>query len=907
MSSSYDRTITPDTQKSAVEGLSVEQRASINPFALLGFGAALNLLEKGEEVADFTASSIAAALCVKFGAVVLRNQTESKKQVFGQFSNTPLKGELAEEIQSILSTSAEITHTIVPELGNEIEVSREALPKAASVGLRRILLTCLRTLDNDFGMILAGKSTDKPFTFVQRAALETLASQASFALHRIQLNNERAAKEALLRDSEKRYRSLYNHTPVMMHSIDGNGQLVSVNDYWLEVLGYERGEVIGRQSTDFLTEQSRRYFYEVTFPEFLKSGFAQEVEYQMVKKNGEVIDVLLSAIAEQGQKGEMSHSLAFIVDITKRKKAEKALRESEERFRKIFDHSNDLIFVIDPERDRILDANSQANRTLGYSRKELLSMSISAIHPNEMPKFLHFAQSVLEHGSGWTDELTCLTKSGSSLPAEISASLIDLDGKPYILALVRDITERKKAEQALRESEERLSRILESAMDAIITINQDKCIVLFNEAAEKVFRCPSAEAIGQPLDRYLSESLSNLITNYMKAFGKRKKSKQYMWAAEGLTARRADGGEFPIEATISQVEVSGQKLYTVILRDINERKKAEAELNKLQLQNIYLQEEIRTEYNFGEIVGASEAIKEVFQNIERVAATDSIVLLTGETGTGKELIAHAIHKSSKRQNNVLVKVNCSVLPSGLVESELFGHEKGAFTGATSRKKGRFELADGGTIFLDEIGELTLETQTKLLRVLQEQEFERVGGTQTIKVNVRVIAATNRNLEEAVKHGAFRADLFYRLNIFPLHVPALRERIDDIPLLTNYFVRRFARRMGKRIESINHEAMKQLMSYDWPGNVRELANVLERAVILCDGGVLKPEHIDISVKRSVTEEGIFTLEDAERHHILRALEKTGGVVGGPKGAANLLGINRSTLLSRMKKLGIEKNS
>ncbi|MFQ6113654.1 MAG: sigma 54-interacting transcriptional regulator, partial [bacterium] len=543
---------------------------------------------------------------------------------------------------------------------------------------------------------------------------------------------------------------------------------------------------------------------------------------------------------------------------------------------------------------------------LGYSRKELLSMPISAIHPNEMAKFLHFTQSVFKKGSGWTDELTCLTKSGSRLPAEISASVIELGGEKYVLALVRDITVRKKAEQALRESEDRLSRILESAMDAIITIDQEKRIVLFNQAAEKVFRCPSAEAIGQPLDRYLSESLGNLVTDSMKALARRRKSKGYMWAPEGLIALRADGEEFPIEATISQVEVSGQKLYTVILRDINERQKAEAELNKLQLQNIYLQEEIKTEYNFGEIVGDSAAMKEVFQNIERVAATDSTVLLTGETGTGKELIAHAIHNLSSRKDNVLVKVNCGALPSGLVESELFGHEKGAFTGATTGKKGRFELADSGTIFLDEVGELPLETQTKLLRVLQEQEFERVGGTQTLKVNVRVIAATNHNLEEAVKHGAFRADLFYRLNIFPVHIPALRDRIDDIPLLINYFVRKFSGRIGKRIESLSSETLEKLISYDWPGNVRELANILERAVILCDGGVLRPEHIGISIPRSVAEEGVSTLEDAERQHIMRALEKTGGVVGGPKGAATLLGINRSTLLSRMKKLGIDKS-
>ncbi|MCI0691830.1 sigma 54-interacting transcriptional regulator [candidate division KSB1 bacterium] len=337
------------------------------------------------------------------------------------------------------------------------------------------------------------------------------------------------------------------------------------------------------------------------------------------------------------------------------------------------------------------------------------------------------------------------------------------------------------------------------------------------------------------------------------------------------------------------------------LREVEELK------NRLQAENIYLQEEIKTAHNFEEIVGASSAIKKVFQNIEKVAATDSTVLVTGETGTGKELVARALHTSSRRKDSVLIKVNCAALPVGLIESELFGHEKGAFTGATVRKKGRFELADGGTIFLDEVGDLPLETQVKLLRVLQEQEFERVGGAQTLKVNVRVIAATNRNLEDAVKHGTFRVDLFYRLNIFPIHLPALHERREDIPILAKHFVGKFARRMGKRVEHIAPDAMERLMRYHWPGNVREMANLLERAVILCDGSELQAEHIGITPQPLTSETEISTLEETERLHILKALKETNGVVGGQNGAAKLLGLNRTTLLARMKKLGIEKNS
>ncbi len=251
----------------------------------------------------------------------------------------------------------------------------------------------------------------------------------------------------------------------------------------------------------------------------------------------------------------------------------------------------------------------------------------------------------------------------------------------------------------------------------------------------------------------------------------------------------------------------------------------------------------------------------------------------------------------------MVKVNCGALPAGLVESELFGHERGAFTGATAQKKGRFELADNGTIFLDEIGELALETQVKLLRVLQEQEFERVGGAETLSVNVRVIAATNRNLEEEVRNGAFRADLFYRLNIFPIAVPALRERREDIPLLANYFVGQFARRLGKRNIGLDPQALEKLQRYNWPGNVRELANILERAVILCPGKILQEKDLGELHENSRATENFLTLQEAERRHILQALEKTGGVLAGPHGAAQLLGLNRSTLWSRMRKLGI----
>jgi transcriptional regulator with GAF, ATPase, and Fis domain len=345
-----------------------------------------------------------------------------------------------------------------------------------------------------------------------------------------------------------------------------------------------------------------------------------------------------------------------------------------------------------------------------------------------------------------------------------------------------------------------------------------------------------------------------------------------------------------------------------IQRDVTEqmrmRQLIQRHAEELERRNVYLQEELKTERNFGEIIGSAEPMQRIFRDIEMVAATDATVLVLGETGTGKELIARAIHTRSRRREAVMVKVNCAAIPASLAESELFGHEKGAFTGAIQRKPGRFALANGGTIFLDEIGELPLEVQVKLLRVLQEREFEAVGATRPTQVNVRVIAATNRELSDAVRRGTFREDLFYRLNIFPIQVPPLRERQADVPPLARHFVTEFARRMGRSVRQISVEAMRQLTAYPWPGNVRELANVLERAVILCDGPTILEQHLGTLARQPSASASFLTLRDMERQHILRALEQTRGVLAGPNGAARLLGMRRSTVWSRMKKLGIE---
>jgi formate hydrogenlyase transcriptional activator len=509
------------------------------------------------------------------------------------------------------------------------------------------------------------------------------------------------------------------------------------------------------------------------------------------------------------------------------------------------------------------------------------------------------------HTENW-----CPMPDGRKLYLVIDARAITND-RGEIVAIVetqRDRTEQRLMMQALTESEQRISSILDSAMDAIVTVDQHHCITLFNIAASKIFRCAPDFAIGQPLDRFIAPHCDHLFKQFISfnTIG----AKTPSWAPDGLSARRADDEEFPIEATFSPFEAGGQKLCTIILRDVNDRRLAEQKLDRLQQEKGYLQEIVNDDHNPGDFISGSKLMRAVMDQVRMVARTDTPVLLLGETGTGKELLARAIHDSSDRSTSILVKVNCAALPSDLIESELFGHEKGAFTGAAQQRKGRFELADGGTLFLDEIGELSLPAQAKLLRVLQEQEFERVGGSETISINVRVIAATNRNLTEEISVGKFRSDLYYRLNVFPIEIPALRQRLTDIPLLARFFLVKYAKKLGKRIDDIAPASLEDLKAYHWPGNVRELQNVIERAVILSQGPLLEIEPLLPSSRGNtkVQVQRLQTLETIEREHILRSLEQTGGVISGSKGAAAILGMNPNTLRSRMLKLGIAgKNS
>ena len=476
---------------------------------------------------------------------------------------------------------------------------------------------------------------------------------------------------------------------------------------------------------------------------------------------------------------------------------------------------------------------------------------------------------------------------------------------------------RLRAEKQVREREEKLGRLVNSAMDAIIELNRNLNVTRVNAAAEKVFGCSSQDIIGELFTRFLSSDSRERLANLIIDLDLRPEGERYAWIPGGLNAQSASGEAFPAEATISRFDMGREPFYTLILRNVNARLQARQKIRSLTVEAEYLREEIKELQSFDEIVGQSEPLARVLRDIEEVADTDANVLILGETGTGKELIARAIHRKSQRREKPLIKVNCAAMPGTLIESELFGHEQGAFTGATKKREGRFALADGGTIFLDEIGELPVELQVKLLRVLQEGEFEPVGSSRTQKVDVRVIAATNRDLKQATQEGKFREDLYYRLNVFPIEVPPLRERGEDIGLLASTFANKFAKRMGRSIELLSEDCARRLKAYSWPGNVRELQNVIERAVITARDGRLNLDRaLPESSKEMIAEAALSAetpkrvrtakeLEELERANLVAALEATGWRVAGETGAAQLLGMKPMTLSSRIKALGIER--
>jgi PAS domain S-box-containing protein len=469
----------------------------------------------------------------------------------------------------------------------------------------------------------------------------------------------------------------------------------------------------------------------------------------------------------------------------------------------------------------------------------------------------------------------------------------------------------------LAERQEKLGALVDGAMDAIVEMDAGLRVTLLNAAAHRLFGAAATGAVGAPMERLLGPVAGRRIGALAEELGGRSGAERHLWIPGGFEAQPEGRRPFPFEATLSRFEVRGRSYFTLILRDVDERLEAERRIGRLSAEAEYLREEIEADHGFREIVGGSAALRAALQGVAQVAVTDATVLITGETGTGKELFARAIHDRSGRREHPLIKVNCAAIPATLIESEFFGHERGAFTGATQRREGRFALADGGTMFLDEVGELPLELQGKLLRVLQEGEFEPVGGSRTRKVDVRVIAATNRDLDEMVRRGGFRQDLYYRLSVFPLRLPPLRERGDDVVAIATAILGKLARDMGVKAPALSASDLAVLRSYAWPGNVRELRNVIERALITCTGAWLSLERVlptavpapspaaDAQAPAGQVVLSERQMRQLERDNLEAALRQCGWRVGGADGAAELLGVSASTLKSRIRALGLER--
>jgi PAS domain S-box-containing protein len=485
--------------------------------------------------------------------------------------------------------------------------------------------------------------------------------------------------------------------------------------------------------------------------------------------------------------------------------------------------------------------------------------------------------------------------------------------------------DRLRSNSRLRESEERFRDLFDEAPIAYVHELLDSRFIRANRAAQRILGITPDEVDGMVGLTLVADTPDNKkrVDEAFASIGRGTDTSGVILEMR----RKRDGAQVWIEWW-SRPDPSGAYTRTMFI-DITDRVRMEQEQARLRAQNSYLQEEIKSVHNFEEIIGKSAGLSSVLDDVRRVAPTDASVLIMGETGTGKELIARAIHSASRRSERPFIKLNCAALPAGLVESELFGHERGAFSGALQRRVGRFELAHTGTIFLDEIGEMSLDVQVKLLRVLQEQEFERVGGNQTLKTDVRVVAATNRDLQKAMRDGTFRADLYYRLNVFPVCLPPLRERADDIPLLAEFFVRKYSPRVGRAVAEIEPASLQRLTTYPWPGNIRELENLIERAIILATSPVLRigpdlmprpdagaramatiaapPEasRVDRSESSADATQPADRLDAIQRDHIVATLSKTNWIIEGERGAACRLGMKPATLRHRMKKLGISR--
>jgi len=747
----------------------------------------------------------------------------------------------------------------------------------------------------------------------------------------------------------ERFVRLLDSAPDAMVVVDGAGRIAIVNSQTEKLFGYSRHELLG-QSVEILVPEQARHAHVQHRANYAASPKTRPMGAQLDlkgrRKDGSTFPVEISLSPFEEDAGPFV--VSTIRDVTDRKRIEDALRVSEERFRRLVAEVQDYaIFMLDPE-GHITTWNEGAQRIKGYSASEILGRNFSCFYPAadaEQGKPAENLAIAAREGrlesEGWR-----VRKDGSRFWASVVITPVH-DEKGRLLGftkVTRDITERKRVREAflLEVTNALLSNLdITKLLSAVGTcIRQVKefdyaTLALYDSETKKLRIHLVGSAAGTPSFpatiltpvagspegwSYVSQKPLLLRGNPGEQFPF--KLPEYLaqvsvksgcWiplvgrdkAVGTMNLFSASAQAFSDEDLVSLSQLAGQ---AAVALDNALAFKRISDLNaRLEHEKDYLEDELRIAQKFEEIIGESKALKRVLKQIETVAPTDSTVLILGETGTGKERLARAVHDLSPRRGRAFVKVNCASVPAGLLESELFGHERGAFTGAIAQRIGRFELAHQGTLFLDEVGEIPVDLQPKLLRVLQEKQFERLGSSRTLTTDVRIVAATNRDLGKLVSSGQFRSDLFYRLSVFPVLVPPLRERAEDIPLLAEYFLSRFAARMGKSVSVVPPDTMQMLCRYPWPGNVRELEHFIERAVILSPGRDLRvpPLELDPGHAKDVVPDA--KLESVERDHIIHVLRETKGKVGGPGGAAERLGMNRTTLNSKMQKLKISRKN
>jgi PAS domain S-box-containing protein len=720
--------------------------------------------------------------------------------------------------------------------------------------------------------------------------------------------------------SEQRYQRLFEKSVAGVGILRWDGTIVDCNDSWARIYGYEHAaEMIGTQITPHYPRAAERLDFLGALRE---KGFVRNREMEMCRRDGTPVWVLITSVLIENGGGDPQIQ-STIVDINEKKRGEVELRRREEDYRRFVTQSSEGIYCEEmaepipldlPVDEMILrmrhdahitECNDALAKMYGFEKAEaLIGKHLAEMLVPDDPKNLELMREYVRSGFRVLDRKSHETdKHGNPKVFCNSMTGIVENGKLVrTWGIQRDVTEwvklgeeRNKAEDALRKSEERFRVALKDSPIGVFTQDRDlRFTWIYNSrfSPEQVLGKTDEEVLGDD-GRRLKELKLRVLTTGLKA------REEIVIPHDGETWAYDVSVEPLFDGEGKIVGITGASVDIARLRELTSR--LEEQRDRLAQQKSYLESEIQTELGFEQIVGQSSALREVLKKARIVAPTDSTVLLLGETGTGKELVARSVHALSVRRDKTFVKLNCAAVPAGLLESELFGHEKGAFTSAVSQKIGRIELADKGTLFLDEIGELPLELQPKLLRVLQDREFERLGGVRTLKVDVRIIAATNRDLRQDIADRVFREDLYYRLNVFPIELPPLRERRDDIPMLVHYFVEKCSARMGKPIDRIPEETLDRLRNWNWPGNVRELENMIERMVILTKGSVLAPPPVELESPQIVVADD---LEEMERDHIIRALQEANGVLSGVDGAAVRLGLKRTTLQSMLKRFGID---